>query len=53
MEWRWTLGSLVTALARAGFRVTHLVEGGEATAQAKYGLPAGCPGEVVVRSVKP
>jgi SAM-dependent methyltransferase len=52
VEWRWTLGSLVTALARAGFRVTHLVECGEETAQAKYGLPVGSPGAIILRSVK-
>jgi SAM-dependent methyltransferase len=53
VEWRWTLGSLVTAVARAGFRVTHLVECGEETAQAKFGLPAGAPGAIVLRAVKP
>jgi SAM-dependent methyltransferase len=52
-EWRWTLGSLVTALARTGFRITHLVERGEETAQAKFGLPAGYPGAIVLRAVKP
>jgi SAM-dependent methyltransferase len=52
VEWRWTLGSLVTALARAGFRVTHLVERGEELARAKDGLPSGYPGAIDLRAVK-
>jgi SAM-dependent methyltransferase len=50
VEWRHTVGALVTAVARAGFRITHLVERGDATP--KTGLPAGFPGEVIVRAVK-
>jgi hypothetical protein len=52
VEWRRTLGSLVTAVARAGFRITHLAECGEETAQTKYGLPAGATGAFVLRAVK-
>lgn len=51
VEWRWTLGDLVTAVARAGMRLTHLVEAGDATE--KTGLPAGYPGRFTLRATRP
>jgi len=52
VEWRWMVGSIVTAVARAGLRISHLVECGEELAQTKMGLPAGYPGEIIIRAVK-
>jgi hypothetical protein len=31
---------------------SHRVERGEETAQAKYGLPVGYPGEIILKAVK-
>lgn len=50
MEWRHTLGDIVTAIARGGFRITDLVERGDSAP--KTGLPSGYPGEFIVRAVK-
>lgn len=50
VEWRHTVRDLVTAIAHAGFRITDLVERGDATP--KTGLPSGYPGEIIVRAVK-
>ena len=50
VEWRHTLGNIITAIAHAGFRVTDLVERGDATP--KTGLPSGYPGQFIVRAVK-
>ena len=50
VEWRHTLGDMVTAVAHAGFRITDLVERGDSTP--KTGLPSGYPGEFIVRAVK-
>jgi len=52
VEWRWTLGSMLTAMAQAGLRITHVKEQGEELARAKMGLGTGYPGEIVVRAVK-
>lgn len=48
-EWMHTLGHIVTAVAQAGLRVTHLVELPEGAAD--YGVEGG-PGSTVVRAVK-
>jgi SAM-dependent methyltransferase len=50
VEWRHTLGDIVTAIAHAGFRITDLVERGDSAP--KTGLPSGYPGEFIVRAVK-
>ena len=50
VEWSHTVGDIITAIARAGFYVTDLVERGDATP--KTGLPAGYPGQFIVRAVK-
>jgi hypothetical protein len=50
VQWRWTLGSLVTAVAGAGLRITHLVEAGDASE--KSALPAGAPGRFTLRATK-
>lgn len=50
VEWRHTVGAIVTAVARAGFRITDLVERGDSTP--KTGLSSGYPGEFIVRAVK-
>jgi SAM-dependent methyltransferase len=50
VEWSPTVGTIVTAVARAGLRVTHLVEAGDATQ--KTGLPAGYPRRITIRAVK-
>lgn len=52
VEWTWTLGSLLTAMAQAGLGITHVIEQDEELAQAKMGLSAGYPGEIVVRAIK-
>lgn len=52
VEWSWMVGSLVTALAGAGLRISHLIECGEELARAKMGLAAGYPGEMIIRAVK-
>ena len=49
IEWQPTLSTIVTAVAQAGLRVTHLLELGDASA--KYELP-GYPQEFLVRAVK-
>lgn len=49
IEWQPTLSSIVTAVAQAGLRITHLHEVGDAAA--KYGLP-GYPLEFLLRAVK-
>lgn len=49
IEWHPTLSSIVTAVAQAGFRVTHLLELGDASA--KDGL-TGYPGEFLIRASK-
>jgi hypothetical protein len=43
------VGDVVTAIAHAGFRVSDLVERGDAAP--KTGLLAGYPGEFIVRAV--
>jgi SAM-dependent methyltransferase len=48
-EWMHTLGHVVTAVAQAGLRVTHLVELPDGAAA--YGVEGG-PGSTVVRAVK-
>lgn len=50
VEWSYTLGETVTAVARAGFRITDLVERGDSAP--KTGLPAGYPGVFIVRAMK-
>jgi len=50
VEWSHTVGTVVTAIARAGFRITDLVEQGDSAT--KTGLPAGYPGQVIVRAMK-
>ncbi len=52
VEWSWMLGTIVTALARAGLRISHLIECGEELARTKMGVTAGYPGEIVIRAVK-
>lgn len=49
IEWQPTLSSIVTAVAQADLRITHLLEVGDAAA--KYGLP-GYPLEFLLRAVK-
>lgn len=52
VEWSWMVGSIVTALAHAGLRISHLIECGEELARAEPGLTAGYPGVIVIRAVK-
>ncbi len=49
VEWRYTLGDIVTAVAHAGFRITDLVERGDSAS--KTGLPSGYPGQFILRAV--
>ncbi len=49
MEWNHTLGSIVTAVAQAGLRISHLLEAVEA--QPKFHLP-GYPTEFHLRATK-
>ena len=48
--WSHTVGEIVTAVARAGFRISDLVERGDSAPKA--GLPAGYPGVFIVCAVK-
>lgn len=48
VEWSHPLGSIVTAVAHAGFRITDLVERGDSAA--KSGLPPGYPAQFILRA---
>lgn len=49
VEWNHTLGSIVTGAAQSGFRITHLLENGDA--EPKFGVK-GCPLEFILRAIK-
>jgi len=48
VEWAHTLGTMITSLARHGFRITHLVE----MAPAQEGPAKGLPEDFIMRAVK-